>query len=228
MAAFRARRLVRSEMSATARLIWAIRAAWSSSTALASTEPRWRSALDRPAAAEALIPAPTSARRVCSASLRRRPSSARRRASAKASVNRPTEASDSCEAPAASSAPEAICSSARRNSSAAPAASLTPPASSCVAAAMRSAAVSFNGALAEGARFRVGAGVGSEVALDRTGLADSLEVFTSAMHHPKQRNGCLSTIPSASPAEWLKSSMIPGLSGFRRRRAGIGAYRSLD
>src|ERR1700761_8019711 len=91
-------------------------------------------------------------------------------------------ASCSCEAPAASSAPAAICSIAPRSSLAAEDAAERPLASSSVAAATRSAMVSLPAPVATVRRRRTGLAGAAEGFAGRAGAI--LEVLTRAMANP--------------------------------------------
>ena len=97
---------------------------------------RW--ALRSIARADAVIRSATSPSVFCTLSVRRRNASVSPRAVRRPSNIRLIAASCSCDAPAASSAPEAICSIDLRNCSAAAEACVSPLANSSVAAATRS------------------------------------------------------------------------------------------
>ena len=108
------------------------------SCSMMETEPAWRSPLCLMLFAHVPIWFDVSASWPCNVSVRRRADSARSRAWASVAAVVVATARVCCEALAASSAPLAICSMARRSSSAADADWVIPLASSSVAAAMRS------------------------------------------------------------------------------------------
>src|ERR1700723_1150041 len=138
---------------------------------------------------EPMICAETSANEVATASVRRLELAASPRAAVQAATI-PLIADDcSCEAPAASSAPPAICSIERPSCLVAAAACARPLASSSVAAAMRSEAVAWREGLApclpaEGLSLGVTGVADFAAALKTAGLAapvDILDFLTSAM-----------------------------------------------
>ena len=146
MAALSARRLVWSEIRLTARVISPMSCARRSSSLMSCTEAPWRSPLRSMARTEVPICTAVSASTTSTASVRRREASACVRAAARLATTCLMADNCSCEAPAASLAPLAICSIDRRSSSAAAEASVRPLASSSVAAARRSDSLSWEGA----------------------------------------------------------------------------------
>ena len=188
IAAFSASRLVCSARSATPSVISPMRAACRSSATTVSTLEACLRALLMTAFTEALTAAADSVSTACSASARWRETSARSRAAPNEVLMLVIAASDSCAAPAASSAPLAICDKARRSSSTAPAASVTPPLSSRVAALIRSEAVCRREAAWRAderlARGGTEAGAASAAPFRALARSASFVVFTSAMRTP--------------------------------------------
>ncbi len=188
IAAFKARRLVWSAMSATLLVISPIRAAWPSRVSITPTLASWRLAFIATAFTDPSIAAPVSVSKICKVSVRRRAASACARAWAKDALICVTAAKDSWAAPAASSAPLAIWDNARRSSSTALDASVMPPASSSVAALIRSPAFSRRDtALRTGTRL-TGVATGSlEALFELLPRVARVVVFTSAIDAPLAR-----------------------------------------
>ena len=159
-----------------------------SSSAMISIVAPCRWALRSIARADAVIRSAASLSIIWTFSVRLRKASVSPRAARRPSKIRLIAASCSCDAPAASSAPEAICSIDLRNCSAAAEACVSPLANSSVAAATRSDKAS-------GVReldFWVGAGglasgfgsAGLEVVVALSVRAATFELFTRAIWDP--------------------------------------------